>query len=148
MSFSYDTKNELCQLPIQRTCCARAEAYGILLYCNTFHSAEVRIVTENPNFAARLPRLFHRSAELAIDKKQPLRGAFNQQCLMHSIHLGKIYEAQASKNDRNFLYLFLMTACGGTFVQIMDKFVYSCSLHARKVNKLSKIDKDISTFAW
>ena len=46
----------------------------------------------------RLSPTFHRPTKLAIDKKQPLRGAFNQQCLMHSIHLGKIYEAQASKN--------------------------------------------------
>ena len=55
MSFSFDTKNELCKLPVQKLCCARAEAYGILLYCNTFNSTEVRIITENPNFAARLP---------------------------------------------------------------------------------------------
>ena len=61
MSFSFDTKNELCRLSVQKLCCARAEAYGILLYCNTFSSTEVRIITENPNFAARLPKLFHRA---------------------------------------------------------------------------------------
>ena len=55
MSFSYDTKNELCRLPVQKLCCARAEAYGILLFCNTFSATEVRIITENPHFAARLP---------------------------------------------------------------------------------------------
>ena len=38
MSFSYETKNELCKVPVQKLCCARAEAYGILLYCNTFNS--------------------------------------------------------------------------------------------------------------
>ena len=69
MSFSFDTKNELCRLPVQRLCCARAEAYGILLYCNTFHSSEVRVVTENPNFAARLPRLFHRAFGLRFDRQ-------------------------------------------------------------------------------
>ena len=69
MSFSFDTKNELCRLPVQRLCCARAEAYGILLYCNTFQSAEVRVVTENPNFAARLPRLFHRAFGLRFDRQ-------------------------------------------------------------------------------
>ena len=74
MSFSFDTKNELCRLPVQRLCCARAEAYGILLYCNTFHSSEVRVVTENPNFAARLPRLFHRAFGLRFDR-QPEPGA-------------------------------------------------------------------------
>ncbi len=68
MSFSYETKNELCRLPVQKLCCARAEAYGILLYCNTFHASEVRIVTENPNFAARLPRLFQRAFNLRFDR--------------------------------------------------------------------------------
>ena len=68
MSFSFDTKNELCKLPVQKLCCARAEAYGILLYCNTFNSMEVRIVTENPNFAARLPKLFQRAFNLRFDR--------------------------------------------------------------------------------
>ena len=69
MSFSFDTKNELCKLPVQKLCCARAEAYGILLYCNTFSSTEVRIITENPNFAARLPKLFHRAFGLRFDRQ-------------------------------------------------------------------------------
>ena len=67
MSFSYDTKNELCRLPVQKLCCARAEAYGVLLFCNTFTAAEVRIITENPEFAARLPRLFQRAFSLKFD---------------------------------------------------------------------------------
>ena len=69
MSFSYDTKNELCKLPVQKLCCARAEAYGILLYCNTFNSMEVRIITENPNFAGRLPKLFQRAFSLQFDRR-------------------------------------------------------------------------------
>ena len=69
MSFSFDTKNELCKLPVQKLCCARAEAYGILLYCTTFHSAEIRIITENPTFAARLPKLFHRAFNLQFDRQ-------------------------------------------------------------------------------
>ncbi|MEI3361863.1 MAG: DNA-binding protein WhiA [Oscillospiraceae bacterium] len=68
MSFSFDTKNELCRLPVQKLCCARAEAYGILLYCNTFSSLEVRIITENPNFAARLPKLFQRAFNVQFDR--------------------------------------------------------------------------------
>ncbi len=68
MSFSYDTKNELCRLPVQRQCCARAEAYGILLYCNTFSSREVRIITENPQFASRIPKVFHKAFGLKFDR--------------------------------------------------------------------------------
>ncbi len=72
MSFSFDTKNELCKLPVQRRCCAQAEAYGILLYCHTFSSSEVRIITENPNFALRLPRLFQRAFDLRFDRQPDL----------------------------------------------------------------------------
>lgn len=68
MSFSFDTKNELCKLPVQKLCCARAEAYGVLLYCSAFTSTEVRIVTENPNFAARLPKVFQRAFNLQFDR--------------------------------------------------------------------------------
>lgn len=35
-SFAGKVKNELCRTPVQRLCCARAEAYGVLLYGNTF----------------------------------------------------------------------------------------------------------------
>lgn len=72
MSFSFDTKNELCKLPVQRRCCAQAEAYGILLYCHTFSSSEVRVITENPNFAARLPKLFRRAFDLRFDRQPDL----------------------------------------------------------------------------
>jgi len=74
VSFSFDTKNELCRLPVQRRCCAQAEAYGILLYCHTFSSSEVRIITENPNLAARLPRLFQRAFDLSFDRQPDLSG--------------------------------------------------------------------------
>lgn len=72
MSFSFETKNELCRLPVQRRCCAQAEAYGILLYCHTFNASEVRVITENPHFAARLPRLFQRAFDLRFDRQPEL----------------------------------------------------------------------------
>lgn len=67
-SFAYKVKSELCRAPVQRLCCARAEAYGVLLFCNTFTAREVRIITENPEFAARLPRLFSRAFSLKFDR--------------------------------------------------------------------------------
>ena len=57
MSFASHVRAELCRAPVQRLCCARAECYGILLYCNTFHVDEVRIITESGDLAGRLPRL-------------------------------------------------------------------------------------------
>lgn len=71
MSFSQDVKAELCRLPVQRLCCARAEAYGVLLYANTFTTGEVRIVTESDEFAARLPRLFSRAFSVRFDRIVP-----------------------------------------------------------------------------
>lgn len=68
MSFSSEAKNELCRAPVHHLCCARAEAYGVLMYCNVFTPLEVRIVTEHPGFAARLPKLFHRAFGVNFDR--------------------------------------------------------------------------------
>ena len=67
MSFSSDTKAELCRVAIQKHCCALAEAYGILLYCNMFTADEIRIVTSSPEFAERLPKLFKRAFNASFD---------------------------------------------------------------------------------
>ena len=67
MSFSANVKAELCRLPITPKSCAVAEAYGVLLYCNTFTPAAVRVVTESPDFAARLPKLFKKAFGFGFD---------------------------------------------------------------------------------
>ena len=61
MSFSSDAKSELCKVKNDRACCALAECYGILLFCNTFSSSEIRIITASPDFADILPRLFKKA---------------------------------------------------------------------------------------
>lgn len=68
MSFSSNVKAELCRLPLHKTCCAVAEAYGVLLFCNTFSPAGIRIVTESREFAARLPKLFRKAFDLEFDQ--------------------------------------------------------------------------------
>ena len=68
MSFSAQVKGELCRQGISRRCCAQAEAYGVLLYCNTFHSRQVRIITESPALKARLPALFKKAFRLSFDE--------------------------------------------------------------------------------
>lgn len=67
MSFSSEVKAEFCRIQSQKQCCAVAECYGILLYCNTFSNREIRIVTENRAFASRLPKLFKRAFGLNFD---------------------------------------------------------------------------------
>ncbi len=71
MSFSSEAKIELCRAPLSRACCALAEAYGVLLYCHTFDRREIRIITANDAFAARLPRLFRRAFQLSFDVLPP-----------------------------------------------------------------------------
>lgn len=71
MSFSSNVKAELCKIPVHKKCCALAEAYGVLLYCNTFSDQEVRIVTGSADFAARLQKLFKRAFGLSFDTDPP-----------------------------------------------------------------------------
>ena len=68
MSFSSNAKAELCRAQIGKKCCALAESYGVVLYCNTFRPDQLRIVTENPEFSARLPKLFKRAFGLEFDQ--------------------------------------------------------------------------------
>ena len=84
MSFSSQTKEELCRAPLARKCCAQAEAYGVLLFCNAFSTREVRVITESGAFAARLPLLFRKAFQLDFDslpegEEGGKRGVFHHQ---------------------------------------------------------------------
>jgi len=68
MSFAGDVKRELCRGALNRKCCAQAEAYGVLLYCNTYSKTEIRIITESDDFAQRLPQLFKKAFKVAFDR--------------------------------------------------------------------------------
>ncbi len=70
MSFSSDAKAELCKDFINKKCCALAEASGVLLYCGAVGLDQIKLVTESPDFAARLPKLFHRAFRLDFDEVQ------------------------------------------------------------------------------
>ena len=68
MSFSGEVKSELCRASLSWGCCARAELYGALLYCNTFTARAVRVITESDSFARRLPQLLERAFGMAFDR--------------------------------------------------------------------------------
>ena len=68
MSFSAQIKQELCKAAISKKCCAQAEVYGILLFCSSFQSSGIRIVTESDAFVARLPLLFKKAFQLEFDQ--------------------------------------------------------------------------------
>ena len=51
MSFSAAAKAEICRVMPQNHCCALAECFGVLLFCNSFHGDGIRIITESREFA-------------------------------------------------------------------------------------------------
>ena len=69
MSFAGDVKTELCRGKLGDKGAAQAEACGVLLYCNRFTLDQVKIVTESPAFAKRLPGLFRKAFGLTFDEK-------------------------------------------------------------------------------
>ena len=67
VSFSYNTKAEICRYIPNRLCCAQAECFGILLFCNSFSNEGIRIITESKEFAWILPRLFEKAFDMEFD---------------------------------------------------------------------------------
>ena len=67
VSFSANAKAEVCRGIPHKHCCALAEAFGILLFCNSFGSDGIRIITESREFAYSLPRLFDRAFGIEFD---------------------------------------------------------------------------------
>ena len=67
ISFSAGSKAEICRMLPPKTCCALAQCFGILLYCNSFSPDGIRIITESREFAQLLPRLFKKAFGIAFD---------------------------------------------------------------------------------
>ena len=84
MSFSSDAKAEITENLSSKKCCALAACYGILLYCNTFSSREIRIITGNPHFARMLPKLFKRAFGFGFDSISEKTGARGKQSFVIS----------------------------------------------------------------
>lgn len=69
VSFSGSAKAEMCRTVPQKRCCALAEAFGLLLFCNSFQSDLIRIVTESRELGQRLPKLFKKAFSLDFDTR-------------------------------------------------------------------------------
>ena len=67
VSFSANAKAEICRGIPQKNCCALAESFGVLLFCNSFGSDGIRIITESREFADILPKLFRKAFSLEFD---------------------------------------------------------------------------------
>ena len=67
LSFSASAKAEICRNIPAKTCCALAECFGILLFCNSFHRDSIRIITESREFGQILPKLFKKAFMMYFD---------------------------------------------------------------------------------
>ena len=67
VSFSSAAKAEICRNLPQKHCCALAQCFGILLFCNSFGAGGIKIITESREFAYILPKLFKKAFDLTFD---------------------------------------------------------------------------------
>ncbi|QAT49288.1 DNA-binding protein WhiA [Caproiciproducens sp. NJN-50] len=75
MSFSSETKRELCRIEAA-DCCQKAESYGILLFGRSFSPLSVSLTTESRETAERAAELVARTAGVCADisVSSPRRG--------------------------------------------------------------------------
>ena len=67
MSFSANVKAEICRGLPQKRCCALAQCFGVLLFCNSFSTDNIRITTECKEFASILPKIFRKAFDMEFD---------------------------------------------------------------------------------
>ncbi len=67
LSFSASAKAEVCREFPQKNCCALAQCFGVLLFCNSFQNDTIKIITESREFAYILPKLFQKAFNLDFD---------------------------------------------------------------------------------
>lgn len=67
ISFSAGAKAEICRSFPAKRCCAQAQCFGILLFCNSFAADGIRIITESKEFAQALPKLFKKAFGVSFD---------------------------------------------------------------------------------
>ena len=101
MSFSHDTKAELCRLPLGSKCCSVAECYGMLLYCNTFSAKEIKIITGNRQLKQRISAQFRRAFSVTFDVMPEDSGQDRKQTLIISKEekLGRVFNAFGISGD-------------------------------------------------
>lgn len=81
MSFASDCKEELCKIENRRSCCLKAECYGLLLFSKCFSPQETRVLCENAAVAHRLAEAIAVSAdvyaEVRAQQRRKRTGAFS-----------------------------------------------------------------------
>ena len=67
VTFSGSAKAEICRALPHKRCCALAQIFGVLLFCNSFTADGIRIVTENQEFSHLLPKLLKKAFGFSFD---------------------------------------------------------------------------------
>ena len=93
MSFSSETKAELCRIPVSRDCCAVAEAYGLLLYAHIFSHTEISMVTSSEPLAKRLPPLLARAFGVAVTSQEKSAGGRITLRITDPVQLERIFSS-------------------------------------------------------
>ena len=91
MSFSSETKEELCRIPVSRQCCAVAEAYGILLFAHNFSHTEICIQTSSEATVKRIPPLFARAFSVPVAPPELGTRGRLQLRITEPVHLQRIF---------------------------------------------------------
>ena len=85
ISFASSSRAEVCRALPHKRCCAQAACFGILLFCNSFQTDGIKIITESREFAYILPKLFKKAFDLDFDDS-PRWLAFCQEAhLLHGV---------------------------------------------------------------
>ncbi len=66
LSFSAKTKNEICRVPLGKTCCQTAELYGMLLFGSAFSNREIRFVSEQSAIIRRIATLLKKVCSIEV----------------------------------------------------------------------------------
>jgi len=108
VSFSGAAKAEVCRIVPQKNCCALAECFGILLFCNSFRVDGIRIITESRELAACLPKMFKKAFGLEFDTVPDLssNGKLNFQ-ITDAEKIMKILESYGFDKDTLSLHINL-----------------------------------------
>lgn len=74
MSFSQETKNNLCTISCKKRCCKHAMMYGMLLFANTFQGGKIKLITENEKlselFSGLMRSLFNVTTDTRVGTRK------------------------------------------------------------------------------
>lgn len=74
MSFSQETKNNLCTVNCKKRCCKHSMLYGMLLFANTFKQQRIKMITENEKiselFSGLMRSLFSADTQIDVGEKK------------------------------------------------------------------------------